>query len=439
MSEVKLDLIPIMSAGKCVDTLSFMYSQVINNGVEISKMPSVMLWGPPGVGKSQAVKELAKELELNTKKKVKVTDVRLILFNPIDLRGIPTSNADKTLAVWLRPQIFQMEESKNVVNILFLDEISAAPQSVQAAAYQITLDRRIGEHMLPDNCIVIAAGNRTTDKSVAYAMPKALANRLLHLEIEPNFEAWNKWAISHGINEKVLGFLKFKPDYLIETDVKTSTLAYNTPRTWEMVSNLLNSLSGKFDTIYPLVAGLVGKGVALEFKSWISVYDCLPDIEGIFSGKETNIPMWTHYANEHTGICIEYDTKTIQKELTLNSLYPIRYTEKLLDGMSHIMDRQSNPLSAYSFLEELGTQKHKDWEYEQEWRLMLHMGHLYPSAESIPKEYRNKGQLYYFTKPSKVILGCKISEQNEKLLRGVCKNAGVDIVKMQITPYGLMY
>ena len=290
MSEVKLELIPVMSAGKCVDTLSFMYSQVINNGVEITKMPSVMLWGPPGVGKSQAIKELAKELELNTKKKVKVTDVRLILFNPIDLRGIPTSNEDKTLAVWLRPQIFQMDESSDVVNILFLDEISAAPQSVQAAAYQITLDRRIGEHMLPNNCIVIAAGNRTTDKSVAYAMPKALANRLLHLEIEPNVEAWNKWAISHGINEKVLGFLKFKPDYLIETDVKTSTLAYNTPRTWEMVSNLLNNLTGKFDTIYPLVAGLVGKGVALEFKSWISVYDCLPNIENIFDGKETTIP-----------------------------------------------------------------------------------------------------------------------------------------------------
>ena len=61
MSEVKLELIPVMSAGKCVDTLSFMFTQVINNGVEITKMPSVMLWGPPGVGKSQAIKELAKE------------------------------------------------------------------------------------------------------------------------------------------------------------------------------------------------------------------------------------------------------------------------------------------------------------------------------------------------------------------------------------------
>lgn len=83
-----------------------------------------------------------------------------------------------------------MDESKGVVNILLLDEISAAPQSVQAAAYQITLDRVvIGEHKLPDNCIVIAAGNRTTDKSVAYKIPKGLANRLLHIEVESNFEA----------------------------------------------------------------------------------------------------------------------------------------------------------------------------------------------------------------------------------------------------------
>ena len=183
MDDIKGNNIPVLSTGKCIDTLTFMYSQVIRNNVDFSKMPSVMLWGPPGVGKSQAIRSFAKEIERLTDKKVDVTDVRLLLFNPIDLRGIPTANEDKTLAVWLKPQIFQMDESKDKVNILFLDEISAAPPAVQAAAYQITLDRVIGEHKLPDNCIVIAAGNRVTDKSVAYAMPKALANRLLHLEI----------------------------------------------------------------------------------------------------------------------------------------------------------------------------------------------------------------------------------------------------------------
>ena len=131
----------------------------------------------------------------------------MLLFNPIDLRGIPTANADKTLAIWLKPQIFQMDASPNIVNILFLDEISAAPQSVQAAAYQITLDRVVGEHKLPDNCIVIAAGNRVTDKSVSFKMPKALANRLLHIEIEGSYDSWNTWAVKSGINAKVLGYL----------------------------------------------------------------------------------------------------------------------------------------------------------------------------------------------------------------------------------------
>ena len=120
-----------------------------------------MLWGPPGVGKSQGVREIAYEIEKRTGKDVRITDVRLLLFNPVDLRGIPTANADKILAVWLKPQIFQMDASDEVVNILFLDEITAAPTSVQAAAYQITLDRMIGEHRLPENCIIIAAAKKT--------------------------------------------------------------------------------------------------------------------------------------------------------------------------------------------------------------------------------------------------------------------------------------
>ncbi|MEE0913442.1 MAG: AAA family ATPase [Ruminococcus sp.] len=186
MSIIKSSGIPSMTVNKTINYLSKAYCAVINNNIPIKKLPSVMLWGPPGVGKSQAIRQLAKIIEDDTGKKSVITDVRLLLFNPIDLRGIPTSNADKTLAIWLKPQIFQMDDSEDIVNILFLDEISAAPQSVQAAAYQITLDRVVGEHKLPENCIVIAAGNRTTDKSVAFKMPKALANRLLHIEVEGN-------------------------------------------------------------------------------------------------------------------------------------------------------------------------------------------------------------------------------------------------------------
>ena len=151
-----------------------------------------------------------------------------------------------------------MDEREDVVNILFLDEISAAPQSVQAAAYQITLDRTIGEHKLPENCIVIAAGNRVTDKSVAYTMPKALANRLMHIEAVGNPASWIEWAYLHGIHPYVIGFISYSPATLMDVEPSMDELAFPTPRSWEMVSNILNYVSDNLDEVIQLVAGCIG-------------------------------------------------------------------------------------------------------------------------------------------------------------------------------------
>lgn len=289
-SDIKLSNIPCMTVGAMVDELSEAYCALINAGEQMKMMPSVMLWGAPGVGKSQGVRQIAKEIEARTGKRTAVTDVRLLLFNPIDLRGIPTSNADKTLAVWLKPQIFQMDESEDIINILFLDEISAAPQSVQAAAYQITLDRVVGEHRLPDNCIVIAAGNRTTDKSVAYKMPKALANRLLHIDVEVSFYSWKEWAIRSGVHPLIVGYLDYKQDALMRFDASSEDLAFATPRSWEMVSNILNRVNGDIDKVYSLIGGLVGIGQAAELRTWAKVYKDLPRIGDIFDGKTSEVP-----------------------------------------------------------------------------------------------------------------------------------------------------
>lgn len=310
MKPIGLSNIPTMTVSRLVTKLSEMYCAVLKAGLPVKTVPSVMIWGPPGVGKSQAIRQMAAKIGRDTGKHVIVTDVRLLLFNPIDLRGIPTANADKTLAVWLKPQIFQMDERDDVVNILFLDELSAAPQSVQAAAYQITLDRVVGEHRLPDNCIVIAAGNRTTDKSVAFKMPKALANRLMHIEVEGSFKAWREWAFQNGIHDKVMGFLSFRQSFLMGFDAVTDDLAFATPRSWEMVSKLLNHVDGDIDHMYPLIAGLIGCGAATEFRTWAKVYHELPEIEDIFDGKMPKLPTGTDamyaltasmaaYAREH--------------------------------------------------------------------------------------------------------------------------------------------
>lgn len=327
---------PILSVDNAVKTLSFAYINSIKKGSQFKNIPSVMLWGAPGVGKSQAIRQIGEKIEEETGKRVSITDVRLLLFNPIDIRGIPVANEDRTLSVWLKPKIFQMDESDDIVNILFLDEISAAPQSVQAAAYQITLDRVVGEHRLPDNCIVIAAGNRVTDKSVAYKMPKALANRLMHIEIEGNFESWRRWAVANGINDKVLGYLSFRNDRLFGFDTSNDDLAFPTPRSWEMVSNILNETDGELMPVYPMIMGLIGSGVAMEFRSWCKNYEALPDIEDIFMGKCIAVPerpdvmyalvsSMTAYASEH-----KYDINLIGNSLEYARRLPADFVKLLL-------------------------------------------------------------------------------------------------------------
>lgn len=273
-----------LKVNELVDLVSPLFS-----ASEVAKeIPSMMLWGAPGIGKSQAIREIARQVEKVTNKTVNVTDVRLLLFNPVDLRGIPTADADKKFAIWLKPKIFQMDSSSDIINILFLDEISAAPASVQAAAYQITLDRIVGEHKLPDNCFVIAAGNRVTDKSVVTKMPKALGNRMTHVEIVCDIDDWKKWAIPHGIDSRIIGYLNFKNTALFSFNPSTDDVAFPSPRSWEMVDKYLQK--GELNAMMPLIAGSIGMGAATEFKGWVKVYDKLPNVKDILAGKDTKAP-----------------------------------------------------------------------------------------------------------------------------------------------------
>lgn len=357
MSEIKMNNIPSMSVDKIVDYLSAAYTALILSGIPVKTFPAVMLWGAPGVGKSQAMRQVALEIERKTGKMVDIIDVRLILFNPVDLRGIPVANEERTLAVWLKPKIFQMDEGEDVINILFMDELSAASPSVQAAAYQIALDRMIGEHKLPDNCIVVAAGNRTTDKSVAYKMPKALANRLLHFEVDASFESWKKWAIEQGINEKVIGFLSFRQDYLFGFDSGNDDLAFATPRAWEMVSNVLNNICPDIQSAYPFIAGIIGTGMASEFQSWEKVWGDLPSVEEIFEGRFYPIPKNTDalyalissmvsYAREHRD-----DERKIANSIKYANELPADFSAVLLKDYMYLdKDYKSKLMKMPDFL-----------------------------------------------------------------------------------------
>lgn len=277
--------IPSINVGKAVKHLTELYTAACNSNM-LSVIPSVALWGAMGVGKSTLVKQVAKELSKRTGKRVHVIDIRLLNFSPVDLRGVPSADVNKEFTIWLKPKIFDLSEDEDCINIVFLDEISAAPQSLQAAAYQIALDKQIGEHKLPDNCIVICAGNRTTDRSVAFRMPKALANRLMHFEITPDFRSWSEWALDNNIDNRVIGYLAFDNSKL-NVEAEIEELAFPTPRSWEFVSRLLTTTGKEPEEIHSLLCGCIGVSNAGEFEAWCRVYQHLPAVSDILSGKHT--------------------------------------------------------------------------------------------------------------------------------------------------------
>mgnify|MGYP003300879896 CR=1 FL=1 len=281
--------IPNITVNKVVDSLALLYENAINQQIELKGLPTPFLWGAAGIGKSQGVRQLADKLQEKTGKKVVVTDVRLLLFSPVDLRGVPMADEHHQFTVWLKPFIFKMDEGEDTINLLFLDELSAAPQSVQAAAYQICLDRKIGEHNLPDNCIVIAAGNRVTDQSVSYKMPKALCNRLMHFNIQSDYMAWRKWAIQHDVAEQVIAYLALDNSRLC-VEPEADDLAYCTPRSWEFVSNILKITKDSPESMAEMISACVGRDIATEFIRFCKGTLDMPDINKIFAGKCKEYP-----------------------------------------------------------------------------------------------------------------------------------------------------
>ena len=214
------------------------------------------VWGPPGVGKSAIVKTVAEVAGKN------VLDLRASLLDPTDLRGIPAIEDGK--AVWCPPSF--LPKDSDPAGILFLDEINAAPPLVQASLYQLVLDRRVGEYELPEGWWIVAAGNRQFDRSVVFKLSSALANRFVHLEFEVNAADWREWAIDKRVSPLVTGFIALRPELLLGEPGESP--AYPTPRTWEIVSDIIHSFDS-IDGCRDLIAGAVGEGPAVEFLAYI--------------------------------------------------------------------------------------------------------------------------------------------------------------------------
>jgi ATPase family associated with various cellular activities (AAA) len=270
----------------------------------------VFLWGPPGIGKSDIVAQITEDMN------GKLYDLRLALMDPSDLKGVLYYNPAQGDAQWSSPPDLPSKEeaAKYPVVVLFLDEMNSAAPATQAAAYQLVLNRRVGTYELPDNCVIVAAGNRDTDRGVVYRMPSPLANRFVHLTLRPDFETWQTWAIEHMIHPDIIGYLTNNKRDLFDFDPKGSGTAFATPRSWAFVSQLLNEEMSDVE-LNDLVSGTVGEGVALKFVAHRKVAADLPDPQDILSGKVKELKNKDIGAMYSLGVSLCYELKLSYDQL----------------------------------------------------------------------------------------------------------------------------
>jgi ATPase family associated with various cellular activities (AAA) len=244
----------------------------------------LFLWGPPGIGKSELVEGIARDLN------GLMIDLRLGQMEPTDIRGIPFYNKDIGKMDWAPPVELPDEEmaAQYPIVVLFLDELNSAAPSVQSAAYQLILNRRIGKYKLPDNVVMVAAGNRESDKGVTYRMPTPLANRFIHQEMKVDFASWQEWAVNNQVHKDVVGYLTFAKQDLYDFDAKSASRAFATPRSWSFVSQLLDDNVDP-ETLTNLIAGTVGEGLAVKFMAHRKIADQMPKPADILSGKVTKL------------------------------------------------------------------------------------------------------------------------------------------------------
>ncbi len=233
-------------------------------------LPPMMVWGAPGLGKSSILRQAAEDLGIG------FIDVRLAQREPVDIRGLPVPGEDSVK--WLVSSDWPRDPASR--GIILFDEITAADRSLQVAAYEFILDRRLGElYRVPDGWYICAAGNRTEDRAVAATMSSALANRFMHVELGEDMESWISWARMHDIRPEVMGFIRFRPEMLFRQKDENLERGWPTPRSWERISRMLDIMKGENENlIRKMVYGLVGNHVGVEFMEFMKMSSSFDDV-----------------------------------------------------------------------------------------------------------------------------------------------------------------
>ena len=262
-------------------------SAIINELIDNIKVNlASFVWGSPGTGKSDIINQVVQMLGIG------IVDIRVAGKDPVDMSGLPSVEDRKQ--IWNIPDMLPNAERDGEFGVLFLDELTSAVPAMQTVAYQLVLEGKCGDYTLPPGWNVIAAGNYSTDRAVVYRQSTALANRFGHYDLVVDNEEWINWAISTGISEDIIAFIKHRPTLLHKMD--TDQRAFPTPRTWENVNRHMQFMTPENE--YNKVSAFVGKGAAIEFNHFMKIARSLATFDEIIqnpsAAKISNIPATNH-------------------------------------------------------------------------------------------------------------------------------------------------
>jgi MoxR-like ATPase len=251
-------------------------SKCVTNGY------SVMVKGMPGCGKTDIINQVANDIDYDVILSTPVVD------SPIDYKGMGAINRNKSgkaISASFVPfgNLAQCVNAKRPT-IYFIDDLGQAPPAVQAAAMQLILGRKINGQKVSDQVVFLAATNRRQDRAGVSGILEPVKSRfktIVQLDVDPN--DWIVWALEHGVDKRVIAFIKFRPNFLATEEVTADIVNHPCPRTWEAVNDLL-----KIDiTDREVIAGAIGDAAAIEFTGFLKVYEQLPSFDNIIKNPDS--------------------------------------------------------------------------------------------------------------------------------------------------------
>jgi hypothetical protein len=255
----------------------------------IAKKKSTMLWGAPGIGKSAIVYQLAALLGW------KVIDFRANIREPVDVRGIPVPDLKKGTTRWLVPDELPRVDRDGEHGILFLDEINTASPQMMAVLFQLIWERRVGDYVLPDGWVIVAAGNRVSDRAAAQRMPTALRNRFAHIYVTVDVKAWCDWANTANVAPELVAFIRLRGKDVLHVMPRGDENAFPTPRS---LTDSAEYVDDPKDVRMALFAGCIGDAAAAEFDGFIELYRSLGSLEDIVADPQ-NAPVPTEPSSRY--------------------------------------------------------------------------------------------------------------------------------------------